>query len=111
MQHTTWIVCLAAALTSFSHGADAQSDSAWDVVLNGRAVHMNAADDWNEENWGLGLEREFASTGPWIKVALANAFDGQHGQPVLHGGRRPQAALPHSVPTISTSTSAASRSS
>jgi hypothetical protein len=85
MQHTTWIVCLATALASFNDVA-AQPDSAWDVVLNGRAVHINAAENWNEENWGIGIEREFSSTGPWIKVALANAFDDSMGNPSYMAG-------------------------
>lgn len=84
MQHATWIVCLAVALISFSPAADAQSD--WDIVLNGRAVHMNAEHDWNEDNWGLGLEREFPSTGPWIKVALVNAFTDSMDNPSYMAG-------------------------
>ena len=52
--------------------ASAQGD--WDVVLNGRAIHMNAAQKWNEANWGLGFEREFNSSGRWVKVALVNGF-------------------------------------
>ncbi len=86
MKHSTWIVCLTAALTSFCHNAIAQPDSAWDVVLNGRAVHMNAAESWNEENWGIGIEREFSSTGPWIKVALANGFEDSMGKPSYMAG-------------------------
>src|SRR5688572_8160474 len=87
MQHATWIVCFAAvSLASFSHTAAAQSDSAWDVVVNGRAVHLNAARDWNEDNWGLGLEREFASQGRWIKVALVNAFTDSMDNPSYMAG-------------------------
>jgi hypothetical protein len=78
MRHATWI-CLAAALVCLSHSAAAQSDGSWDVVLNGRAVHMNAAKDWNEDNWGLGIEHEFDSTGPWIKLAMANGFEDSMG--------------------------------
>ena len=81
MQHATWIVCLAGALASSysSSHAQAQSDGGWDVVLNGRAVHMNAANDWNEDNWGLGMEREFASSSRWVKVALFNGFEDSMG--------------------------------
>ena len=86
MRHATWTVCFAVLLASFSHSAAAQSDSAWDIVLNGRAVHLNAARDWNEDNWGLGLEREFASTGPWIKVALVNAFSDSMDNPSYMAG-------------------------
>jgi palmitoyl transferase len=85
MQHATWTVCFAAILASFSHHAAAQSD--WDVVLNGRAVHMNATGDWNEDNWGLGLEREFTSpTSRWVKIALANGFSDSMGNPSYMAG-------------------------
>lgn len=86
MQHATWTVCLAAVLGSFCHEAKAQADSAWDVVLNGRSVHMNAGHEWNEDNWGLGIEREFTSTGPWVKVALANGFKDSAGNPSYMAG-------------------------
>ena len=87
MQHATWTVCcFAVLLGSFPQTVAAQSDSAWDVVVNGRAVHMNAARDWNEDNWGLGLEREFASTSPWIKVALVNAFTDSMDNPSYMAG-------------------------
>ena len=89
MQHATWTVCLAALLTSVFHNnaAAQQADGAWDVVFNGRAVHMNAAKDWNEDNWGLGVEREFVSdTSPWVKVALANGFQDSMGDPSYMAG-------------------------
>jgi hypothetical protein len=85
MPHTTWIVSVG-ALAAFCHTAAAQSDGSWDVVLNGRAVHMNATHDWNEDNWGLGVEREFASTSPWVKVALANGFRDSVGDPSYMAG-------------------------
>src|SRR5262249_47519608 len=87
MQHATWTVCLAAVLISFCNTAAAQSDSNWGLVLNGRAVHMNASGDWNEDNWGLGVEREFSSsTSPWVKVALANGFSDSMGNPSYMAG-------------------------
>ena len=85
MGHATRI-CLAAALVYFSHTAAAQSEGGWDVILNGRAVHMNAAKDWNEDNWGLGIEHEFNSTGRWIKVAMANGFQDSMGDPSYMAG-------------------------
>ena len=88
MQHATWTVCLAALLISFGQHATAQqADGGWDVVLNGRAVHMNASRDWNEDNWGLGVEREFVSnTSRWVKVALANGFQDSMGDPSYMAG-------------------------
>ena len=85
MRHATRI-CLAAALVYLSHSAAAQSDGSWDVILNGRAVHMNAAKDWNEDNWGLGIEHEFNSTGRWIKLAMANGFQDSMGDPSYMAG-------------------------
>jgi hypothetical protein len=64
--------------------ARAQGD--WDVVLNGRAVHLNAAQDWNEENWGLGIEREFDTERRWVKVAVANGFKDSLGEPSFMAG-------------------------
>jgi hypothetical protein len=85
MQHATWIVCLV-VLAALSQNAAAQSNGAWDVVVNGRAVHINAARDWNEDNWGLGFEREFASSSPWVKVALVNAFSDSMDNPSYMAG-------------------------
>lgn len=62
----------------------AQAD--WDIVLNGRAVHMNAAQEWNEENWGLGFEREFDTASRWVKVALVNGFKDSVGEPSYMAG-------------------------
>jgi hypothetical protein len=86
MQRETWIVGVAVLLATLGRGAEAQSNGRWDVVLNGRAVHINAARQWNEDNWGLGIEREFASTSPWIKVALANGFQDSMGNPSFMAG-------------------------
>lgn len=86
MHRRTWIVGFAALILSLAHSAGAQSKGAWDVVLNGRAVHINAARDWNEDNWGLGFEREFATESPWVKVALANGFQDSMGNPSYMAG-------------------------
>jgi hypothetical protein len=88
MQHATWTVCLAALLISVCNAVNAQqANNGWDVVLNGRAVHMNASKDWNEDNWGLGVEREFVSnTSRWVKVALANGFQDSMGDPSYMAG-------------------------
>ena len=88
MLHTTRIVWLLAATFLFVNGsATAQSSGAWDIVLNGRSVHMNAAYKWNEDNWGLGFEREFPTPSPWVKVALANGFkDSMGNQSYMAGG-------------------------
>jgi hypothetical protein len=86
MQNATWMFCLAGVLAAFCHNAAAQSNGSWDVVLNGRAVHVNAARHWNEDNWGLGVEHEFASSSRWVKVALANGFKDSMGNPSYMAG-------------------------
>ncbi|HJR71113.1 MAG TPA: hypothetical protein VKA43_13810 [Gammaproteobacteria bacterium] len=86
MQRRTWIVGVTVLILSLAHSARAQSNGAWDVVLNGRAVHVNAAREWNEENWGIGFEREFATASPWVKVALANGFKDSMGKPSYMAG-------------------------
>jgi hypothetical protein len=86
MLQTTRIVWLLTAFLLVDVSATAQSSGTWDVVLNGRSVHMNASHEWNEDNWGLGLEREFATTSPWVKVALANAFKDSMGKPSYMAG-------------------------
>lgn len=58
----------------------------WDVVLNGRAVHLNAEKQWNEDNWGLGFEREFDTQSRWVKVAVANGFKDSLGEPSYMAG-------------------------
>lgn len=46
----------------------------WDIVLNGKSYHLDAEEDWNESNWGLGFEHEFNPNSRWVKVALGNGF-------------------------------------
>ncbi|MDX1562146.1 MAG: hypothetical protein R3305_04430 [Gammaproteobacteria bacterium] len=46
----------------------------WDIVLNGKSIHVDADKEWNEANWGLGFEREFNPDERWVKVALGNGF-------------------------------------
>ena len=86
MPHPIPAICLAGLLAAFCHTAAAQSTGSWDVVLNGRAVHINSARDWNEDNWGLGFEHEFATSSPWVKVALANGFKDSMGNPSYMAG-------------------------
>jgi hypothetical protein len=82
----TWIVGAALVGCASHFGTPAQPSEGWDIVLNGRAVHLNATHDWNEDNWGLGFEREFSRRGPWVTVALANAFEDSVGDPSYMAG-------------------------
>jgi Antimicrobial peptide resistance and lipid A acylation protein PagP len=71
-------VLLVLGLGAAVGSAHAQAD--WDVVLNGRAVHMNAEKEWNEDNWGIGVEREFNGSGRWVRLAVANGFKDSLGE-------------------------------
>ena len=58
-----------------------------DLVVNGRSHHVNSEYDWNENNYGLGLEYQFDSTSRWIWSANGNAFlDSQNNMSYMAGG-------------------------
>lgn len=62
---------LACLLTLLASAATAGEFSA---VLNGRSFHIGAAENWNENNLGLGVEYQFASESRWKKILMANGF-------------------------------------
>ena len=59
----------------------------WDIVLNGKAIHLDADKDWNESNWGLGFEHEFNPESRWVRLVLANGFvDSDDAMSYMAGG-------------------------
>jgi len=58
----------------------------WDIVLNGKSVHVDADKDWNESNYGLGFEHEFNPEARWVKVALGSGFVDSDDQMSYMGG-------------------------
>src|SRR5690606_9598902 len=73
-----------AATAGLSAPAQAQD---WNLILNGKSIHVNSSRDWNEHNWGLGLEREFDVQSKWVKVAVVNGFkDSQDAMSYMAGG-------------------------
>jgi len=44
------------------------------AVLNGRSIHVDATESWNEDNVGLGLEYQFATESRWKKRIMVNGF-------------------------------------
>src|SRR5210317_426592 len=44
------------------------------AVVNGKSYHFNSRYDWNENNYGFGIEHEFEQKSAWKKVAMANGF-------------------------------------
>jgi hypothetical protein len=59
------LLCLASspALAGKSH-----------AIVNGKSYHFNSSYDWNENNYGFGLEHEFEQKSAWKKVVMANGF-------------------------------------
>jgi len=58
-----------------------------DLVVSGRSYHVNSEYDWNENNYGLGLEYQFDSSSRWIWSANGNAFlDSQNNMSYMAGG-------------------------
>ena len=60
---------LAALLASLS--AEAGEISA---LVNGKSLHIGAREEWNENNYGLGVEYAFASESRWKWTVMANGF-------------------------------------
>ncbi len=83
-QHGWAFVTVVLVASGMAQRTSAQED--WGVVVNGRAIHVNAARHWNEDNWGLGFEREFDGGGRWVKVALANGFRDSDERPSYMAG-------------------------
>jgi len=46
----------------------------FNAVLNGRSIHVDASEDWNEYNTGLGLEYQFTTQSRWKKQLMVNGF-------------------------------------
>ena len=44
------------------------------AVVNGKSYHFNSSYQWNENNYGFGVEHEFTQKSAWRKVAMANGF-------------------------------------
>lgn len=58
-----------------------------DLVVNGRSYHFSSDIDWNESNYGLGLEYEFDSTSRWLWSTNVNAFrDSVNNMSYMVGG-------------------------
>jgi len=44
------------------------------AVFNGKSYHLGATENWNEDNYGLGVEYEFASESRWKSRLMVNGF-------------------------------------
>ena len=66
------LVCLLATLIALPTSPVVAGT--FSAVVNGKSYHFNSTYDWNENNTGLGIEHEFASTSAWRTTVMANAF-------------------------------------
>jgi hypothetical protein len=44
------------------------------AVINGKSLHVGSNQDWNEQNYGLGVEYHFDSQSRWKTLVMANGF-------------------------------------
>ncbi len=44
------------------------------AVINGKSLHLGSDEDWNEQNYGLGIEYHFSTQSHWKPVVMANGF-------------------------------------
>jgi hypothetical protein len=57
------------------------------TVINGKSFHIGASQDWNEENYGLGLEYTFERDSRWKPRLMANGFrDSNEDMSYMVGG-------------------------
>ena len=58
-----------------------------DLVVNGRSYHVNSEYNWNENNYGIGLEYQFDNSSRWIWSLNGNAFmDSLENMSYMAGG-------------------------
>ncbi len=44
------------------------------MIINGKSFHMGSDYRWNEDNYGIGFEYDFANSSRWIKSGIVNSF-------------------------------------
>lgn len=61
----------------------------WSLLLNGKAIHLEkpAGTDYNEENWGAGVQYDFTRTdSKWIPFLTASGFKDSNKNPSYYAG-------------------------
>jgi hypothetical protein len=82
---TRKLICISATLLCAFAGNAAAGQL--DLIVNGRSYHVNSEYDWNENNFGLGLEYQFDTKSRWIWSANGNVFlDSQENVSYMAGG-------------------------
>lgn len=70
---TTAMTTILATLLLLSPFSTASAGS-MQAVFNGKSYHIDSDYDWNESNYGFGIEYEFEPRSRWIKTVVANGF-------------------------------------
>ena len=65
-------VIVATLLLSFS--ASPAFAGKYSAVVNGKSYHFNSSYEWNENNYGFGVEHQFEQKSAWRIIAMANGF-------------------------------------
>lgn len=73
------LTSLTLALVSLLFTVDATAGSL-NAIINGKSYHVDASHDWNENNYGFGLEYQFDSQSRWKSSAMANGFRDSNDQ-------------------------------
>ncbi|MDX2413255.1 MAG: hypothetical protein QNK16_12475 [Woeseiaceae bacterium] len=57
------------------------------TIINGKSFHVGASQEWNEDNYGLGLEYTFKRESRWKPRLMANGFrDSNEDMSYMVGG-------------------------
>lgn len=57
------------------------------AVINGKSYHLGSTEQWNEENYGLGIEYQFDTESRWKSLLMVNGFrDSDEHMSYMAGG-------------------------
>jgi hypothetical protein len=73
MRETHSLLLVLSALLVFS-SPQALAGGKFNAVVNGKSYHFDSSYDWNENNFGFGIEHEFEQKSAWKKLAMVNGF-------------------------------------
>jgi len=73
MQMLKHIRTFVAALL-LAHVASPAAADQLNMIINGKSFHMGSDYRWNEDNFGMGFEYDFANRSQWIKSGIVNGF-------------------------------------
>ena len=80
--HMNARIALALVIPAIALAAVPRASAAgeFSAVINGKSFHLGASEDWNEDNFGLGLEYQFDSETRWKSRLMANGFRDSNDQ-------------------------------